>query len=329
MEILTTKSRLFILLSFLIHFLCLPAHAQERVKFPIAAASKTLGYSPLWVASKKGFFEQQGLEGQLILLRGTPLNVQALAAGSVYVSGPTPEAIMDAAEHGLDLVMVGGVINGLTHAIMGGKKYRSYEDLRGATLGSLSLTSGITFALRRVLKAKGLEYPRDYKLINVGGTPELFAALSAGQIAAAPLALPLNLAAEEAGLNPIGWYREVLPNYQLTVLAVKRSWAAENRPLMVRFMRAMVLANRWLYENKEAAIDFLAKEMRLKPAHARKGWEYYTENNIWHPDADINLEGVKTVIQIYGEQTQIKGPLPNAAKYVDQSYLKDALKELK
>lgn len=191
----------------------LPCLAQEKVKFPIAAASKTLGYSPLWVASKQGFFEQQGLDVQLILLRGTPLNIQALAAGSVYVSGPTPDAVIEATERGLDLVMVGGVINGLTHAIMGGKQYRSYDDLRGATLGSLSLTSGITFALRRVLKAKGLEYPRDYKLINLGGTPELLAALSTGQIAAAPLAIPLNLAAEESGLHLIGWYREVLPNY--------------------------------------------------------------------------------------------------------------------
>ncbi|MEK6562118.1 MAG: hypothetical protein AABZ59_02960, partial [Candidatus Binatota bacterium] len=75
-------------------------------------------------------------------------------------------------------------------------------------------------------------------------------------------------------------------------------------------------------------VDFLAKEMKLKPAYARKGWEYYTENRLWPPDADINLEGLKTVIQIYGEQTQIKGALPGAAKYVDQSYLREALREL-
>ncbi|MEK7229840.1 MAG: hypothetical protein AAB154_07330, partial [Candidatus Binatota bacterium] len=83
-----------------------------------------------------------------------------------------------------------------------------------------------------------------------------------------------------------------------------------------------------LYENKEPAIQFLTQEMQLKPAHARKGWEYYVENRIWHPDADVNLEGMKTVIQIYGEQNQLKGALPIPAKYVDQSYLKEALKEL-
>jgi ABC-type nitrate/sulfonate/bicarbonate transport system substrate-binding protein len=305
-----------------------PCMSQEKVKFPVGASSKTLGYGPLWVAWKQGFFERQGLDAQVILLRGTPPSVQALVAGSVYVGGASPDAIIDVTERGIDLVMVVGVINGLTHAIMGGKNYKTYESLRGATIGGQSLTSGITFPLKQVLKSKGLEYPRDYKLVNVGGTADLFAALSSGQIAAAPLAVPLNFAAEDAGFNVIGWYRDVLPNYQLTGMVVKRSWAETNRPLLVRFVKGMVLAMRWVYENKEAAIDFLSNEMKLKPAYARKGWEYYTANRIWNPNADVNSEGFKTLIQIYGEQGQIKGMLPSPTKYIDQSYLKEALREL-
>lgn len=301
---------------------------QDKIKFPVGASSKTLGYGPLWVAWKQGFFDRQGLDAPVVLMRGTPPSVQALVAGSVYVSGASPDAIIEVTERGVDLVMVVGVINGLSHAIMGGKNYKTYESLRGATIGGQSLTSGITFPLKQVLKSKGLEYPRDYKLINVGGTADLFAALSSGQIAAAPLAVPLNFAAEEAGFNVIGWYRDVLPNYQLTGMTVKRSWAEANRPLLVRFVKGMVQAMHWMYENKEAAIDFLTKEMKLKPVHARKGWEHYTSNRIWNPDADVNTEGFKTLIQIYGEQGQLKGPLPSPARYIDQSYLREALKEL-
>jgi hypothetical protein len=57
--------------------------AQEKAKIYLGASSKTLGYSPLWVATKKGLFEQQGLDVQLVLLRGMPMTVQALAAGSL------------------------------------------------------------------------------------------------------------------------------------------------------------------------------------------------------------------------------------------------------
>ncbi len=146
------------------------SYGQQKITFPISASSKTLGYSPLWVAERQGFFRRQGLDVQLVLVRGADKSIMALVGGSVLVSAGAADAPIGAIEHGMDLVFIGGVINGLTHFIMGGKGYKSYEDLRGATIGSSGLTSGTAFVLRRVLKAKGLEYPRDYKLINVGGS---------------------------------------------------------------------------------------------------------------------------------------------------------------
>lgn len=306
-----------------------PVTGQEKVKFYVGASSKTLGYSPLWVGVKKGFFDQQGLDAQLLLLRGTPMTVQAMAGASLQVGSGGPEAFIEASERGLDLVMIDGIINGLTHFIMAGKKYKTYEDLRGATFGASSLTSGTVIALKQALKIRGLEYPRDYKILVIaGGSASNLAALQSGQIAATTVALPLNYLAEESGFNVIGRLSDAVPDYQQTALATKRSWAEKNRPLMIRFMKGMVLANRWLFENKEAAIDFLTAEMQLKPNHARKGWEYYTQNRIWHPDGDLNLEGMKYNIRIYAEQSGIKGPAPNVAKFIDQSYLYEALKEL-
>lgn len=305
-----------------------PALAQERVKLRVSTATKTLGYGPLWVASKMGFFERQGLDVELVVIRASDVGIQALAGGSLEIAGSASDAPISAIEKGLDLVIVGGIINGLTQSIMAGKKFKTYDDLRGATFGAISLTSGVTFALRQVLKVKGLEYPRDYKLLVIGGTPQTYAALVAGQIDAAALSLPVNYAAEEQGFNEIGRFVDVIPNYQLAALSVKRSWAESNRPVMVRVMKAMAQTMRWMHGNKAAAADFLAKEMGLKPEHARRGWEFYTSTRTWHPDGDINLDGLQIVTQIYWDQTQSKGPAPKAAKYVDQSYLRDALKDL-
>src|SRR5436189_118690 len=75
----------------------------------------------------------------------------------------------------------------------------------GATFGTASLTGGTITALREALKLKGLEYPRDYKLLVIaGGSSANLAALQSGQIAATTVAVPLNFAAEESGLNVIG-----------------------------------------------------------------------------------------------------------------------------
>jgi ABC-type nitrate/sulfonate/bicarbonate transport system substrate-binding protein len=120
----------------------------------------------------------------------------------------------------------------------------------------------------------------------------------------------------------------VIPNYQLAALSTKRSWAEKNRLVLVRFMKAMAQTMRWLHQNKDAAVDFLAKEMNLKREHARRGWEFYTSTGLWHPDGDVNVDGLQVVTQIYWEQTQSKGAVPKATKYVDQSYLRAAIKEL-
>lgn len=306
-----------------------PVMGEEKLRIYLGASSKTLGYSPLWVASKKGFFDQQGLDVQVVLLRGVPMTVQALVGGSLHFGSGGPEPYIEASERGLDLVVTGGIINGLTQFVIATKNYRTYEDLRGATFGQSSLTGGIVTAFREALRLKGLEYPRDYKIIVIaGGSSANLAAMQSGQIAATTVAVPLNFAAEEAGFNTIGRLIDAIPNFQVNALVTKRSWAEKNRPIMVRFMKAMVQALRWLHENRDPAVEFLSKEMQLKPIHARKGWEYYTQNRLWPPDGDVTLEGMKSNIRFYADQTGAKGPLPEASKFVDRSYLQEALKEL-
>lgn len=322
------KRSVHVIVFFTVALLASPSLAQDKIKFPVSTSSKVLGYGPLWVALKRGFFEQQGLEAQIILMRGGDKAVQALVGGSVYATVSTPDVTIGAVEQGLDVVMIGGMSNVSTHMVIGGKNYKTYEELRGATIGSSGLASGVAFLLKRVLKAKGLEYPRDYKLINVGGSPLALAALSSGQIAGAMLSIPTSYAAEEMGFHVIGQAAEVVPNYVLSAVSVRRAWVEKNRALLIRFLKSMVLAMRWLHENKGPAIDLLVEELKLKPEHARRGWEYYVGYRVWDPDAGINTEGIKTVIQIYAEQTQAKGQMPGPEKYVDQSYLMEAIRGL-
>jgi len=66
----------------------------------------------------------------------------------------------------------------------------------------------------------------------------------------------------------------------------------------------------------------------MKPALARKGLDYYLDNRAWDPELNIDMDGLKTVVEIYAEQADMKGPIPSPDKYVDLSYLKEAQKEL-
>lgn len=308
-------------------FLSAPVWAQEKFKFPIGVSSKVLGYGHLWAAWRRGYFEGEGLAAEVVLMRGTAPAVQALISQSILAGLVANDGPIAAVEQGMDLAMIASGSK-ITHMLIGGKNYKTWEDLRGTTLGSSTLTSGTAFVLRRALKAKGLEYPRDYKLLSVGGTGPSFAALKSGQISAAMQAVPYAFQAEEAGFNVIGRIADVLPNYLLSAYTIRRSWAEKNRAVVVRFLKAVVRAKKWFEQDRSAALEFLAKEFQLSPDLTAKGLDYYLANQAWHPELEIEMDGLKTVVDIYGEQHGLKAPLPSPEKYVDQSYLRQALKEL-
>src|SRR4029450_9991603 len=194
-----------------------------------------------------------------VLMRGTAPAVQAMIAGSISAGLLANDGPIAAVEQGMDIAMIAGSSK-ITHMLMGAKNYKTYEDLRGATIGSSTLTSGTTFVLRRALKLKGLEYPRDYKLLSVGGTTDAFLAMNAGQTASSMMAVPYAFRAQELGFNVIGKMFEVFPNYLLSAFSVRRSWAEKNRPLVVRFLKGVVRAKKWFEQDHKGAVEYLAKE---------------------------------------------------------------------
>lgn len=302
--------------------------AQSKVKFPFSISSKSLGYGPMFAAVKLGFMDREGLEGQLVVVRGADKSLSALMGGSVFVSVSGTDAHIAAVERGVELLLIGGTINGLSQVIMAPKQFKTLNDLRGKTIGATSANSGLGFALRRYMKANGMEFGRDYQILATGSAGPTLAALTAGQVHAAALGVPLNFVAADQGYGAVGRIVDVIPSYQFGSFSVSRAIAEKNRPLIVRFMKAMVSVHRWFYENKEAAVEFLAKELDLKPEYARRGWEYYLEHKIWPNDASVNMDGVNVATQIYWETSQSKGPVPSPQKYVDHSFQREALKEL-
>ena len=67
--------------------------------------------------------------------------------------------------------------------------------------------------------------------------------------------------------------------------------------------------------------------MVISIEHCRYASDYNWKNRIWDRNADFNVEGVRTLIKITAEQGILKEPLPQPSKYIDHSYLKQALAE--
>ena len=77
----------------------------------------------------------------MLLLRGVPMTLQALAGGSSQIGSGGPEPYIEASERGLDFAIAGGIISGMAQVLIAGKNYKTVEDLRGGTIALSSLTS--------------------------------------------------------------------------------------------------------------------------------------------------------------------------------------------
>jgi ABC-type amino acid transport substrate-binding protein len=143
---------------------------------------------------------------------------------SIYVALAANDGAIGLVEKGMDIAMIAGGSK-TTHMIMGAKNIKPTR-ICAAQPSALHPDFRNRLSSKERLKTHGLEYPKDYTLVNVGGSGPAFTALSAGRIDAAILAVPISFRAQAMGFNLIGKVTDVFPNYLLSSFSVRREWAA-------------------------------------------------------------------------------------------------------
>jgi NitT/TauT family transport system substrate-binding protein len=293
----------------------------------LAVSTLTFGHSPLWVAQRKGFYAQEGLELDIPVLESGSRAMQALLGGSAQLAATGPEDLIRATEAGTPTVILAGVLNGLTHSLMAGPKFKRVADLKGGKVAASSVTGSVTYALKFMLAKNDLHYPKDYLIIQIGGSGVRFAALKGGGIDAALVAEPLVVVAEEAGLNNTGFVGDYLPHMQVTVIGVKSDWAKANRGLVVRYLKGLARTFRWLYANKEEGTEATSAIAKVEKRFGARGYQIYTGKQVWPIDGSPTMEGMKAALDAMHADKILAAP-QRPEKYVDLSYLNEALKQL-
>ncbi len=314
-------------------FVSLTPHAAfpqaEKERVTIGIITLTLNNLPIFVAQDKGFFAEEGLFVEAVVLNASTRAIPALVGGSIHLSASAAMTTIRAIEKGAALKIVGGLVNGPTYDLMSLPKYKSMKDLRGATIGVTGLITSDTIAMKEMLKANGLEYPRDYGMLAMGGGADRWIALQTGNIAATILNPPYTFAAEEARFNNLGSVVKYLPDFTQTVLNVRAAWAGEKRATLVRFMKAALRADRWIYNHKEDTVRIIAKKLKFSEKYSEGSWRYFTENNIIPREGEVNLKGMDKVMQLLVEDGTLKPPLPRYDRYIDESFLQEAKRLLR
>lgn len=331
------KVTVYLFAATFVSFLLLPRSAspqtakeRERKYLILGTTSKTVGYMGPWVAKKKNFFAEEGLNVDIPILKSSTTGIQALIGGSTHFDATSIDTMIGAYEKGAqDLETIGGIINGATYTLVAAKRFKTFKELKGATIGVSSLTSGATSLLRIMLEKNGLNYNKDVVLLSVGGTPERFTALQSGRVDAVILAAPLSYKAMDLGFSKIGDVYDYVTHYQHSALVVRKSWARANAEVLHRALRALARSFQWLHHNREEAVSLMSAELGLEKSYAEAGWEEYTRSKAWPLRAEIDVEGVKTQIQIWAQREKLNGPLPTPERYINETYLKTVHSELR
>ena len=301
-------------------------HAADRVV--IGNVSRTVEQLPNYAATDKGFFAQEGIQGDVVLIGSTDTLIQALIAGHVNVAIVDPSAAINAVERGASLKIIGGTVPVAAYTLVTCPKYKSIKELKGTTIGTVSLVSGSTIFLRKMLKAEGLELNRDYTIVQNGPTGQRLASLKNCSTSATMILggdLPRS---RELGFPEIAKLSDYIPNLQFHSLIVDSRWAAANSQLTVRYLKAMVRSMQWAHANREQAAELVSKRTGIPLKFTRVTVDEYLSQGIISRDGSVNREGFQRLIDLMGERLFKSKPYPAPEKYLDMSYLRRAQQEL-
>ena len=302
------------------------AYGADRIV--IGNVSRTVEQLPNYAATDKGFFAQEGIEGDVVLIGSTDTLIQALIAGHVQVAIVDPSAAINAVERGAALKIIGGTVPIAAYTLVGCPKYKTIKDLKGTTIGVVSLVSGSTIFLREMLKTEGLELNRDYAIIQNGPTTQRLASLKACNTSATMVLggdLPRS---RELGFPEIARLDDYIPNLQFHSFIVDGHWAESHNQLMVRYLKAMVRSMQWAHANHEQAADLVTRRTAIPLKYTRVTVDEYLSQGIISRDGSINRDGFQRLIDLMGERLFKSRPFPAPEKYLDLSYLRRAHQEL-
>ena len=287
---------------------------------------------PLWIALDRGLFTKEGLNVSHEVTRGSTAVIEGAMSGKYQFASmafdntiANAEGVGDVNSPGYDLVGIAGVHSGM-NKIVTSPEVKSFADLRGKVVASDALNSGYGLVLVRILQMNGLLLDRDYKALAVGSGPSRLAAMREGRAAAAALSSPDDIEAKKLGFNILADATELIGAYQGSAFVVRRSWAKEHEKEVVSFLRAMIAATDIAFADRDRAIAVLRN--RIKSLSAEDAASIYASlvsgKGGLNRGAAINMDGVKTLLDLRNNLGDGKQILNDPMKYVDLSYYEKA-----
>lgn len=176
-------------------------------KIAVSYSAVSMTWLPVKVAAVKGFFQEEGLEPELIQMRGN-IATTALATGNIDFS-VNISPVLNGAIQGLGLKLVAVFNTRPLFSLVVRPEIKSAADLKGKTFAVNAFGNTQAILTEKHLQHFGLK-KGEYRLIAVGGTGARVAAMENNLAQGSLMPPPANVKMEAAGYRLMGNTAEIV-----------------------------------------------------------------------------------------------------------------------
>jgi NitT/TauT family transport system substrate-binding protein len=301
-----------------------PARAAEKVTVGVGGAALMV-YLPTALAKAKGLFEEEGLDVEILDIKGGGAQAaSALIGGSVDFSANAIDHAIKAKVQKKDLVAVHSHVRLAMMALVVGDKHKgdikSIADLKGRPVGVTSPGSQTHMILGYLLAKNGVK-PEDVKIIGAGGNT-MPLAIEKDAVHAGMLLDPFFTAFLKQGKGVAlvdmftikGTHAAMGGDVQGTTMLTRPDLIAKRPATVQKMVNALVKANKLIAASSgEEMARLLPKELAGDPKLYAESFEHAKEG--FPADSLVSREGVARVI----ETMRVFGAVPADMKLEPES----------
>ncbi len=217
---------------------------------------RAIQYAEFYAADELGFFEEEGLDVEIVIVSGSSATVQQIVAGNLEAGNPSGPATAQGFAQGNCLKQLFTIqyknVFGLATPEASG--ITDLEGLAGGVIGVSEPGGGEIPLIRAIMASVDLQEGEDYQLLPIGeGGPVTFQALENGDAQAYSSSIFDVASIEAAGMPLVQLMPEEFQYFQATSPVVTCDYFEANQELLAGLGRAIAKGEAWVVANQDQA----------------------------------------------------------------------------
>ena len=295
--------------------------AQKIERAVLAFGSSGGNLTPFWVAREAGLYRQNGVDVDVVFLRGSTTAINAMVAREAQFAALGASSSVLANLGGADTVLIATAAPGLSFYLVVSQQIKSAADLKGKKVGISRPGTDSDLAARVAVQKSGLA-EKDVQFISIGSDMERLAAMKQGVVDATVMTPAAYVAAQKLGFHSLLDLSKMNIPYESASLITTRTLIRENPGLVSRFARGFVSGIHYSKMHREFTLKVLKKYMRTDDKDVLDAsYDYYVQGVI--PKVPyVSEEGLQAVLDFIGR----RNPQARTAKvqdFMDNRFVKE------